>query len=1070
MPDSTSPHHPYSGRLFLPVFSLALLCLSVTTLVVSGPLWAHEDSAYNNDSWTGLRLNEWMTPLDDSLRLSELSIPGTHDTAAYSFGGQAVITQSMTIGDQLEAGIRVLDLRIGQGPAIPNCDETEIYMFHAVVCQGTLFRDAVQEMKDFLAAHPGETIIARVQEDYKVFPLNLSEVTEILGSSYYDGDEVNPTLGDIRGKIYVLSSLSGDAIGPSKWEASNQIIQDKYSLGGLTDLAVKWRDYVIPQFKNSDAIRVNNPSVPSWKSATAYQKHAIVSHNGSVWVTTVAVEVDSAKPDNVPVPGVDGTWLRNDDAIYVNHLSAAEGNFPYFYASGHSSWETSAPRLATGKLRGFAAVADLTECTDFDWCIDEFPSLNCIDFFGIDGSRTCSVFYEGINTLARNYLSNRVKDRAGIVMIDFPGSSLIKAIVNLNPYKIPLVAEIGGPGCEPQAPGEDPPFDSEGSDVYLMPGPGTKGSGLTFRWDTNGDGVWDTPFQKWFSPPPMVSLEDEGILSVGLEVKDQFGEYDTDDCVIEFQNRAPFFVSLQGTTSINEGQTASVVGLIGDTGLDVQIVEIDWDGDGLKDASRRLPLSSERCPSQGYCTPFDQQFLFADNPGGTNTAYNRRITIIDEDGASSVHDQIIHVRNVAPSITSNELANLTKGEVITPDSYIDVGTTVGLYVEFTDPGDDTWTAAVGWGDGYVQANLDANDMGIAVEHTFTLEGPRQVIFEVSDDDFGQTRGYSVPFNVGEPPPPPVDLDPPVAVAGGPYTAVEGLRIYPDASASTVDSSRTPYFRWDFDGDGSWDTERTTNPASASWRGPDELNPDDYSGTLRVEVWDGSTAAIGETTVTFTNLDPLPAGQPSKFSLIENEMFVLTVTIDDPGDDTWTVHVDWDGDGNDDESVDLPHGVEKVSFTHRYPDEPEGEDSEYLIGVTAVDEDGGRGFDQPYVNVYNVSPTLNLEEVINSDWELLGVLSDQNLITAARLGVPVRLFATWSDPGPDDTHEVVIDWGDGNTTMISNPEELIDETHVYSTLGPREVTVTITDDDGGEDSDSWPVFDVIDLIFQDGFEE
>ena len=211
------PNHNKQDYSFTNWLSIAVIICLAVTLIVSGPLMAHEDSAYNRDAWTGLNLNEWMTPLDDSLRLSQLSIPGTHDTAAYSFGGQAVITQSMTIGNQLEAGIRAFDLRIGQGPAIPNCPDYDIYMFHGPICQGTLFRDVVQVMKNFLAAHPGETIIARVQKDYEVLPLIFSKVTEILGTSYYNGDQINPTLGDIRGKIFVLATGVGGTIGPSSW-------------------------------------------------------------------------------------------------------------------------------------------------------------------------------------------------------------------------------------------------------------------------------------------------------------------------------------------------------------------------------------------------------------------------------------------------------------------------------------------------------------------------------------------------------------------------------------------------------------------------------------------------------------------------------------------------------------------------------------------------------------------------------------------------------------------------------------------------------------------------------------
>ena len=51
-----------------------------------------------------------MTALRDDLRLSELSIPGTHESMA-RFGTDYAECQSMTLADQLQSGIRVLDIR-----------------------------------------------------------------------------------------------------------------------------------------------------------------------------------------------------------------------------------------------------------------------------------------------------------------------------------------------------------------------------------------------------------------------------------------------------------------------------------------------------------------------------------------------------------------------------------------------------------------------------------------------------------------------------------------------------------------------------------------------------------------------------------------------------------------------------------------------------------------------------------------------------------------------------------------------------------------------------------------------
>uniref|UniRef100_A0A1B6KRD8 Phosphatidylinositol-specific phospholipase C X domain-containing protein n=1 Tax=Graphocephala atropunctata TaxID=36148 RepID=A0A1B6KRD8_9HEMI len=110
----------------------------------------------------------------------------------------------------------------------------------------------------------------------------------------------------------------------------------------------------------------------------------------------------------------------NASSFYINYLSGRGGSFPYFVASGHSSSGTSAPRLATG-------------LTTPGWSSSypDFPRVGC--FIGI-----CTIAFEGTNTLTYDKLQeyneypSGNRRTVGIIVADFPGDSLIAAIIDNN--------------------------------------------------------------------------------------------------------------------------------------------------------------------------------------------------------------------------------------------------------------------------------------------------------------------------------------------------------------------------------------------------------------------------------------------------------------------------------------------------------------------------------------------------------------------------------------------------------------------------------------------------------------
>ncbi|MEA2687549.1 MAG: 1-phosphatidylinositol phosphodiesterase, partial [Candidatus Eremiobacteraeota bacterium] len=71
---------------------------------------AHKSDGYSHDGGAKTSNAQWMTALNNGVLLSELSIPGTHDTMAV-YGGDAVAAQTMSLENQLKSGIRLIDIR-----------------------------------------------------------------------------------------------------------------------------------------------------------------------------------------------------------------------------------------------------------------------------------------------------------------------------------------------------------------------------------------------------------------------------------------------------------------------------------------------------------------------------------------------------------------------------------------------------------------------------------------------------------------------------------------------------------------------------------------------------------------------------------------------------------------------------------------------------------------------------------------------------------------------------------------------------------------------------------------------
>ena len=167
------------------------------------------------------------------------------------------------------------------------------------------------------------------------------------------------------------------------------------------------------------------------------------------------------------------------------------------------------------------------------------------------------------------------------------------------------------------------------------------------------------------------------------------------------------------------------------------------------------------------------------------------------------------------------------------------------------------------------------------------------------------------------------------------------------------------------------------------------------------------------------------------SISENDTFTGGGSFTDVGSkDTHTATVDYD-DGDGPQALTLSGG--SISLSHQYLDDnPTGTPSDdYTVTICVKDDDTGVTCESLTVKVNNVAPTASVtcDEI------------DE--------GGTANLTATFSDVGTEDTHTMVVAWGDGTedpSVAVTSPVAI---SHVYGDDGSFGVTITVTDDDTGE---------------------
>lgn len=149
----------------------------------------------------------WMARLDDDALVSSLTLPGTHDSAAFTQQWPFVATQTLSIRQQLDAGIRYLDLRCGLRNDVAE-------MVHGPSLLGLRLSEVLNTMYSWLDTHPQEGLIVQIKEDREpeqsTVHFSQAIFTNIsLRSERWRTANTTVLLGDLRGKIQLFRRFNG---------------------------------------------------------------------------------------------------------------------------------------------------------------------------------------------------------------------------------------------------------------------------------------------------------------------------------------------------------------------------------------------------------------------------------------------------------------------------------------------------------------------------------------------------------------------------------------------------------------------------------------------------------------------------------------------------------------------------------------------------------------------------------------------------------------------------------------------------------------------------------------------
>jgi len=254
--------------------STIFMVILMTAWVLSGCKKEDNTNPENKIDLGSVTTENWMASIHDSTSMGALTIPGTHISGAdvNHLSGTELndyTTQQFTIGDQLNMGVRFLDLRVGFDESLNSgglslyTDEIRDLYMNPDVYLNQSFRTVLEGIKGFLDVYQTETVILLIRQVHSQFnPVEFWQwvaadldyagiATDRIINYNPHTDAALPLISACRNKILLISSDSGTWLYPKTtltWPANTTKYQGtEGNLGYWVQDAAEWNCIDFPE-------------------------------------------------------------------------------------------------------------------------------------------------------------------------------------------------------------------------------------------------------------------------------------------------------------------------------------------------------------------------------------------------------------------------------------------------------------------------------------------------------------------------------------------------------------------------------------------------------------------------------------------------------------------------------------------------------------------------------------------------------------------------------------------------------------------------------------------------------